>query len=77
MLSSLSSFFGSSNSASNSNLDTAASFNIDDIGYTITNLREFCQREGLKEVYVQHRKSILAACEDPETMSVYFSGGVK
>jgi len=56
---------------------TTPSFNIDEIGHAISKLREFCLLEGLKEVYVQHRKSILAACEDPETLSVYYSGGVK
>lgn len=38
-------------------------------------LRAFCDKKGLTEVHTQNRLSILAACEDPETISTYNYGG--
>jgi aspartyl/asparaginyl-tRNA synthetase len=34
-------------------------------------LREFCLKKGFCEVHTQDRLSILAACEDPETVATY------
>ena len=47
----------------------------DDFDFIMIKLREFCHQEGMKEVCVQHRRSILAACEDPMTMATYSFGG--
>lgn len=42
----------------------------------ITNkLREFCLSKGFREVHTQDRLSILAACEDPETVATYEYAG--
>lgn len=49
--------------------------NSDDYDFVMTKLREFCHNESLKEACVQHRQSILAACEDPMTISIYSHGG--
>ncbi len=43
--------------------------------HVIRKLREYCYQQGLIEAGVQHRRSILAACEDPETVSEYNHGG--
>lgn len=43
--------------------------NRDEFDHTITSLRSFFMKRGWKEVVVQHRPSILAACEDPWTIS--------
>ena len=40
-------------------------------------LRAFFDGKGFKEVHVQNRLSILAACEDPETIITYELNGVK
>lgn len=37
----------------------------------VNKLREFCLKEGFTEVHTQDRLSILAACEDPDTVSTY------
>lgn len=41
----------------------------------IQKLREYCVSAGLVESCVQQRRSILAACEDPKTVSIYNHGG--
>ncbi len=41
----------------------------------INKLREFCLKKGFYEVSVQDRLSILAACEDPETVATYDYAG--
>ena len=46
-----------------------------EFNYVMRKLREYCYQQGLIEAGVQHRRSILAACEDPETVSVYNHGG--
>ena len=39
---------------------------------TVTNkLRDFCLKKGFVEVHTQDRLSILAACEDPDTVATY------
>lgn len=42
-----------------------------DFDYVSTQLRAFFKTKGLIEVPVQHRLSILAACEDPSTVSTF------
>jgi len=43
----------------------------------VRKLRAFFEEKGFIEVHTQHRKSILAACEDPETMATFnYSGNV-
>src|SRR5581483_6244772 len=37
----------------------------------VNKLRQFCLKKGFYEVSTQDRLSILAACEDPETVSTY------
>ena len=37
-------------------------------GETVAKLRAFCESKGLIEVHEQHKLSILAACEDPNTI---------
>jgi aspartyl/asparaginyl-tRNA synthetase len=44
---------------------------------TITALRDFFLKRGFLEVGAQSRRSILAACEDPKTISTYNFAGVK
>nr|QBK87387.1 MAG: aspartyl/asparaginyl-tRNA synthetase [Marseillevirus LCMAC201] len=46
-----------------------------EFNYVIRKLRDYCYQQGLIEAGVQHRRSILAACEDPETISEYNHGG--
>ena len=42
---------------------------------TVTELRSFFLSKGFLEVHTQNRLSILAACEDPETVATYNYGG--
>lgn len=43
----------------------------------VNKLRRFCLEKGFYEVSTQDRLSILAACEDPDTVAVYnYAGGV-
>lgn len=39
--------------------------------YVVNKLREFCLSKGFVEVSTQDRLSILAACEDPDTVATY------
>ena len=41
----------------------------------VKKLREFFEGKGFIEVHTQNRLSILAACEDPTTISTYNYGG--
>ena len=41
----------------------------------VKRLREFFEGRGFIEVHTQSRLSILAACEDPTTISTYNYGG--
>ena len=52
-----------------------AKIDVNTFDFVIRKLREFCMNEGLKEACVQHHQSILAACEDPFTISTYCHGG--
>ena len=42
---------------------------------TVRKLRDFFESRGFIEVHTQSRLSILAACEDPTTISTYNYGG--
>ncbi len=42
-----------------------------DFNYVVSKLRTFFQSKGFLEVHTQNRLSILAACEDPKTVSTY------
>lgn len=42
-----------------------------DFDFISTKMREFFKKKGLIEVAAQHRLSILAACEDPTTVSSF------
>jgi aspartyl/asparaginyl-tRNA synthetase len=42
-----------------------------DYDYVVSKLREFFKSRGFREVHSQSGRSILAACEDPETMTTY------
>nr|QBK85569.1 MAG: aspartyl/asparaginyl-tRNA synthetase [Marseillevirus LCMAC101] len=53
----------------------AGDISSNDFDFLMIKLREFFHQEGLKEACVQHRRSILAACEDPNTISIYSHGG--
>ena len=44
--------------------------------FIVNKLRGYCTDGGLTEVGVQHRRSILAACEDPQTISTFNHGGM-
>ncbi|MBI4160485.1 MAG: transposase [Candidatus Yanofskybacteria bacterium] len=46
-----------------------------DYDFTINLLRNFFRRRGFIETPVQHRLSILAACEDPRTIATYNYAG--
>jgi len=46
-----------------------------DYNFTITKLREFFLKRGFLEAPVQNRLSILAACEDPYTISTFNCAG--
>ena len=41
----------------------------------VQKLREFFDKKGFLEVHTQNRLSILAACEDPKTISTFSYGG--
>lgn len=41
----------------------------------VAKMRNFCQSKGLVEVHTQDRLSILAACEDPDTVATYNYSG--
>ena len=41
----------------------------------VRKLREFFESKGFLEVHTQNRLSILAACEDPNTISTYAYAG--
>jgi len=43
--------------------------------YVVTKLRQFFQAKGFIETPVQHRLSILAACEDPSTIATFNYAG--
>lgn len=43
----------------------------------VNKLRSFCLSKGFKEVHTQDRLSILAACEDPDTVATYEYAGEK
>lgn len=45
--------------------------------FMVRKLRSFFQRKGYLEVPAAYRTSILAACEDPRTVTTYSLGGVK
>ncbi len=51
--------------------------NVDPIQFhnAVSKLRSFFESEGFIEVHTQNRLSILAACEDPTTISTYSYGG--
>lgn len=46
-------------------------FSMRDFDYTVNILRNFFRRKGWREVHMQHRRSIMAACEDPWTIVPY------
>lgn len=48
-----------------------------DFNAMILKLREYFSKNGFIETYPQHRTSIMAACEDPRTVSSYIFDGVK
>lgn len=45
--------------------------------YVVNRLRSFCLEKGFTEVSTQDRLSILAACEDPDTVATYDYAGDK
>lgn len=48
-----------------------------DFNEVSSSVRSFFAHKGLREVHVQHRLSILAACEDPSTIATYeYAGSV-
>lgn len=48
-----------------------------DFNFVIKKLRDFCYSKGMLEACVQHRKSIMAACEDPKTITTFqYQGNV-
>jgi aspartyl/asparaginyl-tRNA synthetase len=48
-----------------------------DFTVVVNKLRDFFQKKGFMEVHTQNRLSILAACEDPNTIATYnYSGNV-
>ena len=51
--------------------------NYKDFDIAVSKLRNFFKSKGFIEVHTQNKLSILAACEDPTTMSTYnYSGNV-
>ena len=46
-----------------------------DYDFTVTKLRDFFRSQGFVETPVQHRLSILAACEDPLTIATFNYAG--
>ena len=47
------------------------SIDCEDFSKVVRKLRMFFEYKGFVEVHTQNRVSILAACEDPETMQTY------
>ncbi len=45
--------------------------------YVINKIRTFCREKGLIDSYSQCKVGILAACEDPKTISIFNHGGEK
>lgn len=43
--------------------------------YVVNKLRDFCLKRGMVEAHTQNRLSILAACEDPKTISLFKYAG--
>lgn len=52
-----------------------SSIDANDFDKVVNKLRLFFKSKGFLEVHTQHRLSILAACEDPGTISLYNYGG--
>jgi len=50
---------------------------IDAFSDVVNRMREFCLKKGFVEVSAQDRLSILAACEDPDTVATYNYAGKK
>ena len=51
--------------------------NCEEFSFVVKKLRTFFEKRGFVEVHTQNRLSILAACEDPQTMSTFsYSGNV-
>jgi aspartyl/asparaginyl-tRNA synthetase len=58
-------------------MSTTTEVNYKDFDAAVTKLREFFKSKGFVEVHTQDKLSILAACEDPTTMSTYnYAGNV-
>jgi len=51
--------------------------NTHEFSHVVRHARDFCYSKGWKEVCTQTRPSILAACEDPKTLTTHTIGGVK
>ena len=47
----------------------------EDYNRVVTKMRDFCVSKGFQEVHTQSRLSILAACEDPQTLATYNYAG--
>ena len=47
----------------------------EDFNKAVSKMRDFCLSKGFLEVHTQSRLSILAACEDPQTLSTYNYAG--
>ena len=47
----------------------------EDYNKAVTKMRDFCLSKGFLEVHTQSRLSILAACEDPQTLASYNYAG--
>lgn len=56
-------------------MSTRTEINYKDYDATVTKLRAFFKSKGFVEVHTQDKLSILAACEDPTTMSTYSYAG--
>lgn len=52
-------------------------FSMSNYDRTVNILRDFFQKKGWREVHMQHRRSIMAACEDPWTIVPYTFEGKK
>jgi len=58
-------------------MSTTTETNYKDFDVAVTKLRSFFKSKGFVEVHTQDKLSILAACEDPTTMSTYnYAGNV-
>ena len=58
-------------------MSTTTETNYKDFDAAVTKLRDFFKSKGFVEVHTQDKLSILAACEDPTTMSTYnYAGNV-